>query len=123
MVVHTEAYEGSGTAAPSDLCSRYCSMLRLDQKATNVAIQLASKVTSSGSLAGRSPLSQAAACIYMAGYLMGQPKNAKDIQMVAHVSDSTIRQAYRLLFADKDKIITADLLARGADPSQLPKPS
>jgi len=98
-------------------------MLDMDIKAAFVARQLAEKVYSTAALAGRSPLSQAAACIYMASHLMGQPKNAKDIQAVAHVSDSTIRQAYKLLYADKDRIITEDLIARGANMARLPRPS
>ena len=123
MVVANEQYKGSGTADPGDLCSRYCSMLDMDQKTTNLAIALAAKTNNTGALAGRSPLSAAAACIFMAGHLMGNPKNAKEIQGVAGVSDSTIRHAYKLMFQDKEKIITEEILARGADPGKLPKPS
>ena len=68
-------------------------MLDMDQKTTNVAIQLAAKLKDSGSLAGRSPLSAAAASIFMAGHLMGVPKSAKEIANVVGVSDSTIRGA------------------------------
>ena len=123
IVVQNDSYKGSGTADPGDLCSRYCSLLDMDQRTTNVAILLAAKTNNSGALAGRSPLSAAAACIYMAGYLMGQPKNAKEIQGVAGVSDSTIRHAYKLMFNDKEKIITEEILKKGADPARLPKPS
>lgn len=123
IVVQNEAYKGSGTADPGDLCVRYCSMLEMDQKAANVATLLATKTSTTGSLAGRSPLSTAAACIFMAGHLMGQPKSAKEIQLVAGVSDSTIRHAYKLMYQDKDKIITEEILQKGADPSRLPKPS
>lgn len=123
QVVYNDTYEGSGTASPADLSDRYCNMLDLDPKASYIARQLAEKVYSTASLAGRSPLSQAAACIYMASHLMKQPKTAKDIQAVAHVSDSTIRQAYKLLYNEKDGIITDDLIARGADVSKLPKPN
>jgi transcription initiation factor TFIIB len=94
----------------------------MDQRATNVAIALATNMTKSGALAGRSPLSSAAACIYMAGYLMGDAKNAKEIQQVARVSDSTIRHAYKLLYTDRDKLITDEIIARGADPERLPQP-
>ncbi|SMR48178.1 unnamed protein product [Zymoseptoria tritici ST99CH_3D1] len=122
-VVYNEAYKGSATADPADLCQRFCSMLGLDQRATNVAIALATAMTKSGALAGRSPLSSAAACIYMASYLMGNPKHPKEIQSVAKVSESTIRHAYKLLYVDRNKLITDELVARGADPGKLPKPS
>jgi transcription initiation factor TFIIB len=122
-IVFNEQYQGSATANPADLCQRYCSMLDMDQRTTNVAIALASTMTTSGALAGRSPLSSAAACIFMAGHLMGQAKSAKEIMQVAKVSDSTIRHAYKLLFQDKEKLLTEEIINRGADPEKLPKPS
>jgi transcription initiation factor TFIIB len=123
MVVANETYKGSGTADPGDLCARYCSMLGMSAKATNLAIALANKTSTTGALAGRSPLSAAAACIYMAGHLVGEPKNAKEIQQVAGVSDSTIRHAYKLMWQDRAKIITDEMTARGAQPEKLPTPS
>lgn len=123
MVVANDTYKPTGTADPGDLCSRYCSMLGMSAKATNLAIALAGKTTNTGALAGRSPLSAAAACIYMAGYLVGESKNAKEIQAVAGVSDSTIRHAYKLMYMERDKIITSEMLERGANPESLPKPS
>lgn len=121
-LVYNEQYKGSSTADPGDLCSRYCSMLNMDNRTTNVAIALAERMTKTGALAGRSPLSSAAACIFMAGQLMGQPKTAKEIMQVAHVSDSTIRHAYKLLYMEKDNLITEEIIGRGADVQKLPKP-
>lgn len=123
IVVQNEAYTGSGSADPGDLCNRFCSMLDMDQKTTNVATGLAFKMKNTGALAGRSPLSSAAACIFMAGHLMGAPKGAKEIQQVAKVSDSTIRQAYKLLYAEKDKLVTEEFINRGARVDRLPKPA
>ncbi|KAK3117099.1 transcription initiation factor IIB [Teratosphaeriaceae sp. CCFEE 6253] len=116
-------YQGTSTAAPQELCARYCDALNMTHQVSYVATALATRMTELGILAGRSPLSSAAACIYMAGHLMGQVKSAKDIQAVARVSDSTIRHAYKLLYQDKDKLITEEVLARGADKERLPKPS
>jgi transcription initiation factor TFIIB len=121
--VQNEQYTGSASADPSALCNRFCGMLDMDNRTTMVATNLAQKMKSNGVLAGRSPLSSAAACIYMAGLLMGQPKSAKDIQHVVKVSDSTIRQAYKLLWNDKDKLIDDEILKRGADVSKLVRPS
>jgi len=122
-VVYNEQYKGTGTADPSELCTRYCSMLRMDQRTTNVAIALATNMTQTGALAGRSPLSSAAACIYMAGHLMGSPRTAKEIMNFVKVSDSTIRHAYKLLWQERETLITEDILSRGADLEKLPKPS
>lgn len=122
-VVYNEAYTGSTTSDPADLCQRYCSQLDMDNQTTNVAKALAEEMSKTGALAGRSPLSAVAACIYMASHLMGHPRPAKDIVVVAHVSDSTIRHAYKLLWQDRGKLITEEIIARGADPEKLPKPS
>ena len=122
FLVYNNAYTTT-TADPADLCQRYCSMLDMDQRSTNVAIALATVMTKSGALAGRSPLSSAAACIYMASMLMGQAKTPKDIMAVAKVSDSTIRHAYKLLYAEKEKLLTEEIINRGADPAKLVKPS
>lgn len=121
-VVFNEGYKGSATADPKDLCYRYCSMLDMQNQTTNVAVALAEQMTKTGALAGRSPLSSAAACIFMAGQLMGEAKSAKEIQAVARVSDSTIRHAYKLLWQEKDKLITEEIIQRGADPEKLQKP-
>ena len=122
-VVYNEVYKGSSTANPSELCQRYCSMLNMDQRTTNVALELAKAMTESGALAGRSPLSAAAACIFMAGHLMGSPRSAKEIMGVAKVSDSTIRHAYKLLWNQREVLITEQILGRGAVPERLPRPS
>lgn len=54
---------------------------------------------------------------------MADVKSAKDIQAVARVSDSTIRHAYKLLYAERDKLIDDEVTRRGADPERLPKPA
>ena len=120
---HADDTTNTSTANPADLCNRYCNMLGMSQQAINVAVALAQRMGNHGILAGRSPLSSAAACIMMAGYLMGEAKTPKDIQSVAGVSDSTIRHAYKLLYHDKDTLLSEDILARGADPEKLPRPS
>lgn len=74
-----------------------------------------------GALAGRSPLSIAAACIYMASYLTKRPKTAKEISLVAGVSDGTIRNAYKFLYADREKLVKPEWLQNGkGDMSLLP---
>jgi transcription initiation factor TFIIB len=123
QVLGGEAYKGAVTASPAEVVDRYCDQLGMGRAASRVAKELAERMTNKGILAGRSPLSSAAACIYMAGHLMGDVKNAKEIMQVARVSDSTIRHAYKLLYQDKEQLITEDILARGADPERLPRPS
>lgn len=75
---------------------------------------------SGGSLAGRSPLSVAAACIYMASYLMGTPKTPKDISTIAGVSDGTIRTAYKLIYPDRESLVATSWFEKGVDMKRLP---
>ncbi|KAJ2899390.1 hypothetical protein MKZ38_003062 [Zalerion maritima] len=100
-------YEKATSTSAPDLCGRYCAQLGFsnsyvfEQAAKEFAVN-SSKVKA---LAGRSPLSIAAACIYMASHLLGQPKSSKTIAGVAGVSDGTIKTAYKFLYADKNTII------------------
>ncbi|KAI5289143.1 transcription initiation factor IIB [Ascosphaera aggregata] len=100
-----ETYTATAATKPSDLCNRFCNLLDLPFQVTNVAIALADRVTSMGDLAGRSPLSIVASSIYMASYLMGHGKSAKEISAVAHVSDGTIRGAYKQLYNERERIV------------------
>ena len=116
-------YTATTTTNPGELCARFCSILALDQRCTNVAIELAGQMSTVGALAGRSPLSGAAACIYMASYLMGQARTPKQISEAAKVSDSTIRNAYKSLYSEREKLIQKEWLDKGGKIENLPKPS
>lgn len=98
-------YKGTLASKPTDLCARYCNMLGLNFRVQSISQALAEKIPSIESLAGRSPLSNAAACIYFASNLLGQKTPSKDISQVASVSDATIKHAYKLLLVEKDKLI------------------
>jgi transcription initiation factor TFIIB len=74
-----------------------------------------------GDLAGRSPLSIVAASIYMASWLMGHGKSAKEISVIAHVSDGTIRGAYKQLYAERERLVDPAWIKDGkGDMKQLP---
>lgn len=114
-------YTATTSTKPSDLCNRFCNGLGLKYQVTSVSIALSDRVTTKGDLAGRSPLSIVAACIYMASYLMGDGKSAKDISQVAHVSDGTIRGAYKQLYAERERLIDPEWIKDGkGDLSRLP---
>ncbi|KAL3469816.1 cyclin-like protein [Aspergillus californicus] len=116
-----DTYTATTSTKPSDLCNRFCNLLGLPFQVTSVSSALSDRVTADGNLAGRSPLSIVAACIYMASYLMGQPKSAKEISQVAHVSDGTIRGAYKQLYLEKDALIHKDWIKEGkGDMRNLP---
>lgn len=116
-----ESYQNKSSTEAKELCDRYCDQLALSMASSKIARAIAEKMSAGGSLAGRSPLSAAAACIYMASHLMGDPKSPKEIAAVADVSDGTIRTAYKLLYAEIDKLIQPEWLGEGkGDMSKLP---
>lgn len=103
-------YKSSTSTNAEDLCTRFTSQLpfRNAQKIENVSRALARKTTSVSELAGRSPLSVAAACIYMASHLMGEPKSSKDIATIAGVSDGTIKTAYKFLYQSRERLVESE---------------
>ncbi|MCJ1394665.1 transcription initiation factor IIB [Xylographa bjoerkii] len=122
IVNPNDSYNTTTSTNAHELCIRYCSQLSLNQRTTMVSQQLADKMSTVGALAGRSPLSAAAACIYFASHLMGYPRTAKEISLVAGVSDGTIRTSYKLLEVEKEKLIDpAWLKVEKADINNLPK--
>lgn len=112
---YTQTYQAKGSTSAVELCARYCSNLnfRNPVHVENVARSLAEKGTQVADLAGRSPLSVAAACIYMASYLVGEPRNSKEISIVAGVSDGTVKTAYRYLYSAKDTLLTLEAFPDG----------
>ena len=120
-VVGQDNYAATTSTDAKELCIRFCSQLQLSVQCTMLSQDLATKMQSGGSLAGRSPLSVAAACIYMASYLMGTPKSPKDISAIAGVSDGTIRTAYKLIYPERESLVDPKWLQPGkGDMKKLP---
>ncbi|SPN97585.1 probable transcription initiation factor IIB [Cephalotrichum gorgonifer] len=114
-VASAGGYENTGSTSAESLCARYCSRINFDntQIIENTSRELAKKTNAVADLAGRSPLSVAAACIYMASHLMGQPKTSREIAQVAGVSDGTIRTAYRFLYQARAELVEPEWLEKG----------
>ncbi|KAL2019262.1 hypothetical protein VTK56DRAFT_9806 [Thermocarpiscus australiensis] len=108
-------YHAKGSTSADELCARYCSHLnfRNPVRVEHVARTLAQKCSQVADLAGRSPLSVAAACIYMASHLVGEPRNSKEIAGVAGVSDGTVKTAYRYLYSARDSMFTPEVFPDG----------
>ncbi|KAL2067134.1 hypothetical protein VTL71DRAFT_1558 [Oculimacula yallundae] len=122
LLPSTDSYQTTSSTNASELCMRYCSQLGLNRQSfVKVSQGLAEKMSTVGDLAGRSPLSVAAACIYMASHLLGKPKSPKEISAIAGVSDGTIRTAYKYLYQERERLIEPDWIANGkGDMSKLP---
>ncbi|OAA61792.1 transcription initiation protein [Niveomyces insectorum RCEF 264] len=103
-------YKSSNATSAEELCTRYCGLLtfRNTPRVEKISKALARKTSSIPDLAGRSPLSVAAACIYFASQYLEEPRTSKDIALVAGVSDGTIKTAYRFLYNDREKLVESD---------------
>lgn len=110
-------------AGATDLVGRYVSALGFKKQTqiTNIARKLAKKAGNINTLAGRSPLSVAAACIYMACHLVGEGRTSIPIAKQAGVSDGTVRTAYKFLFAARDDLIEEEWLVDGASLDKIPQ--
>ncbi|KAI4175340.1 MAG: hypothetical protein Q9188_000879 [Gyalolechia gomerana] len=109
------------STTPKDLCTRFCNLLNLSNKCTTMSEDIALKTEATGVLAGRSPISTAAACIFMASHLAGESRNAKDVSNIAGVSDGTIRNAYKIMYGRKEELVRPEWIAEGrADFKRLP---
>ncbi|KAJ2712720.1 transcription initiation factor IIB [Coemansia spiralis] len=106
--------EKLGTApspmSSDDLTARFCANLSLLSTAQECAVLLGQTAKHRDTLAGKSPVSAAGACIYMASHLVGQPRDTKVISQVAGVSEVTLKNSYKLLFADRTNLVTEDIL-------------
>ncbi|RMD44447.1 hypothetical protein DV735_g742, partial [Chaetothyriales sp. CBS 134920] len=99
-------YTGTKTTRPQDMVERICNQLGLKPRSiVQYAIHLAKETAGIQDLAGRSPLSTASACIYMAAHLVGEPRSYKDISKFANVSDATIKQAYKKLYEARADVV------------------
>ncbi|KAI9593243.1 transcription initiation factor IIB [Syncephalis fuscata] len=106
--------------AGGDLMLRFCSYLSLPAEVKKAAMAVGERAKDLGTLAGKSPVSIAAACIYMVAGLYGVPRLAKEIAVVAGVSEVTIKNAYKGLHAAREELIKHTDAAHAID--SLPSP-
>jgi transcription initiation factor TFIIB len=106
----TTAYRTTKSTNASALCGRFVNMLNLPTPVDVISRAIADDIISINELAGRSPLSNAGACIFFASHLVGVGKSAKEISQVAGVSDTTIKGAYKFLYSEKDRLIQSKWL-------------
>ncbi|OLL22397.1 Transcription initiation factor IIB, partial [Neolecta irregularis DAH-3] len=106
-------YQSSGSTNAQDLMVRFCNRLGLPPFIQAWSADLVKSAADLGTLAGRSPISIAAAGIFFVSAMCKVPKTGKDIAEVAGVSDGTIRNAYKLLYQDREKLVKQEWLANG----------
>jgi transcription initiation factor TFIIB len=91
-----------------DFMSRFCSNLQLSNAIQRAATHIARKAVDLDLVPGRSPISIAAAAIYMASQASEDKKSAKDIGDIAGVAEVTIRQSYKLMCPKASQLFPGD---------------
>merc|ERR1712198_653869 len=76
---------------------RFCGTLSLCKEVQRAATTIAKRAVDLDIVPGRSPISVAAAAIYMASQASDDKRPQREIADIAGVADVTIRQSYKLM--------------------------
>jgi transcription initiation factor TFIIB len=107
----------------ADLMIRFCNRLGLPPSVQGTCVELARRMADQGTLAGRSPISIAAAGIFFVSWLVGKGKSPKEVGDAAGVSEGTVRNSYKLIWADKEKLVEPRWIESGKGSLEnLPQP-
>lgn len=104
-----------GVAATSavDLINRFCNLLGLERIVVRSTEELVDIIKTKGFLDGRSPVTVAAACIYLATTIWGLTNvTPQKIAEATGVSPVTIKGGYRDLIKVKDQILTPEIVGK-----------
>lgn len=93
------------THSAEDLIRRFCSHLGLDPQVTNAAEHIARKCQEHGILAGRSPTTTSSTAIFLAAKAFGVDITQQKIRDKTGVSIGTIKNSYKVMFENKEKLI------------------
>ena len=91
-----------------DFMSRFCGTLSLSRDVQKAATGIAKKAVDLDIVPGRSPISVAAAAIYMASQASDDKRTQREIADIAGVADVTIRQSYKLMLPRAAELFPAD---------------
>lgn len=92
----------------ADFMSRFCGNLGLPYQVQVAATRIAKKAVEMDLVAGRSPISIAAASIYMASQASTDKRPPKEIGEIAGVAEDTIRLTYKLLLPKAAELFPDD---------------
>eukprot|EP00092_Neocalanus_flemingeri_P073810 GFUD01091169.1.p1 GENE.GFUD01091169.1~~GFUD01091169.1.p1 ORF type:complete len:311 (-),score=76.25 GFUD01091169.1:136-1068(-) len=91
-----------------DFMSRFCGTLSLARDVQKAATSIAKKAVDLDIVPGRSPISVAAAAIYMASQASDDKRTQREIADIAGVADVTIRQSYKLMLPRAAELFPQD---------------
>lgn len=91
-----------------DFMSRFCSSLSLSSTIQKAATHIARRAVELDLVPGRSPISVAAAAIFMASQASEDKKSQKEIGDIAGVAEVTIKHSYKLMYPRAADLFPAD---------------
>jgi len=91
-----------------DFMSRFCGTLSLPRTVQRAATTIAKRAVDLDIVPGRSPISVAAAAIYMASQASEDKRTQREIADIAGVADVTIRQSYKLMLPRAGQLFPLD---------------
>ena len=91
-----------------DFMSRFCGTLSLSREVQKAATCIAKKAVDLDIVPGRSPISVAAAAIYMGSQASDDKRTQREIADIAGVADVTIRQSYKLMLPRAAELFPVD---------------
>jgi len=94
-----------GDSSAAGIVSRFCNHLGLPPALQSATIEVVRKIDDLGILAGRSPLTIAAACVYFTSHAFGLGKSSKEIGKVASIGESTLKTAYKILLTKRNELL------------------
>lgn len=95
------------TVAAADLLARLCDQLRLHMRVRFCAEYLAKLVHDKGVCTGRSPVTVAAACVWIATQLADASCEIKEVSAAAGIVESSVRAAYNDIFPHIGVLLSA----------------
>ncbi|PWN19002.1 cyclin-like protein [Microstroma glucosiphilum] len=107
-----EGGAGLNITSAVDLINRFCNLLGLERIVVRSTEEIAGVIREKGFLDGRSPVTIAAACIYLTTTIWGVHRSTKRIAEATGVSPATIKGSYRDLIKVKDQILTPEIVNR-----------
>lgn len=103
----------SSQTSAEDLIRRFCSHLGIPIQLSNAAEYIAKRCKEVGVLAGRSPITIAAAVIYLTVMLFKADIHASKIAEKLGVSDGTIKTSFKFLFEHRYEILDPEWIESG----------
>jgi len=97
-----------GLVDSGDFMSRFCGLLGLTREIQRAATSIAKKSNDLELAEGRSPVSVAAASIYMATQASHDARGHAEIAAIAGVAETTLKQCYKLMLPRAAKLFPAN---------------